>query len=146
MASNDKLHTTAIPPQVMAVYDTYPDAVRAALLNVRSLLLKEAEKLKVGPIEETLKWGEPAYLTSTSKAGSTIRLAWKPGTPEFANIYVNCQTDLVSEVRSHFPDAFSYTGRRCMGINLNTPFPEFPVQAALSLALTYHKGGRKKAL
>lgn len=30
-----------------------------------------------GPIEETLKWGDPAYVTSATKSGSTIRVVWK---------------------------------------------------------------------
>ena len=48
---------------------------------LRSLLVEVAEDLCVGPLTETLKWGEPAYLTEVTKAGTTVRIAWKPATP-----------------------------------------------------------------
>ena len=138
-----------IPPMsetVTAAYARYPADAQEALICVRTLIFEEAERLNVGPIEETLKWGEPAYLTSASKAGSTIRLAWKKYAPAYGNLFLNCQTNLVSEVQSHFPDAFTYTGRRGLAFKLTDTFPEFPVRAAVSLALTYHRAGPKQAL
>ena len=40
-----------------------------------------------GPIEETLKWGDPAYVTSATKSGSTIRVVWKKARPTAALTY-----------------------------------------------------------
>ena len=66
--------TPKMPANVQAVFDTYPTAVRRRFTQVRALLFQMAAQYKeVGPITETLKWGEPAYLTEQSKSGSTIR-------------------------------------------------------------------------
>jgi hypothetical protein len=48
----------------------------------------------VGEIEETLRWGEPAYLTSQSKSGTTIRIGWKSSRPAEYAVFFHCQTDL----------------------------------------------------
>jgi hypothetical protein len=62
-------------PAVPAIFDGYPKPVRARLLALRKLILDTAKTTKgVGAIEETLKWGQPSYLTSESKSGSTVRI------------------------------------------------------------------------
>ena len=64
---------------VLAAYEAFPAAVRQKLLDVREILLATAANTPgVGEIEETLKWGEPAYLTHRPKSGSTIRLGHPP--------------------------------------------------------------------
>ena len=68
---------------VAAKFATYPTEARRKLLHLRQLILETAEELEnVGPITETLKWSEPAYLTSQSGSGSTIRINWKAKTPD----------------------------------------------------------------
>ena len=52
------------------------------LLQLRELIMKTAAATpEVGRLEETLKWGEPAYLTRQTGAGSTIRMDSEEGTP-----------------------------------------------------------------
>ena len=59
--------------EVTAVFNSYPQKVKAKLLFLRQLIFDTAESIEgVGEIEETLKWGEPSYLTPISKSGSTI--------------------------------------------------------------------------
>ncbi len=49
-------------------------------MRLRQLVLDTAAALaEVGEVEETLKWGEPGYVTKT---GSIIRLGWKASRPE----------------------------------------------------------------
>jgi hypothetical protein len=38
-------------------------------MRLRQLILDTAARLDVGPLEETLRWGEPAYVTTT-RSGS----------------------------------------------------------------------------
>lgn len=65
-------------PEVAVVFDSYPEEMRVKLLFLRRLIYETAASLEeVGELEETLKWGEPSYLTPKSKSGSTIRIAWK---------------------------------------------------------------------
>ena len=60
---------------VQQAFHEFPPEIRTKLLALRKLILDTAASIEgVGPIEETLKWGQPAYLTSQSKSGSTIRL------------------------------------------------------------------------
>jgi hypothetical protein len=62
---------------VAAAFSIFPAGVRARLLEVRELIFETAADIKgVGPLTETLKWGEPAYLTQATGSGSTIRLGW----------------------------------------------------------------------
>ena len=60
---------------VDAVFGAYPGQVRAKLLALRKLIFDTAKATSgVGALEETLKWGQPSYLTTESKSGSTIRI------------------------------------------------------------------------
>jgi hypothetical protein len=69
--------TPPIPPDVANVLNGFPTPVRGRLLEVRSLIFDiAATSAGVGPLTETLKWGEPAYLTAATGSGSTIRLGW----------------------------------------------------------------------
>ena len=62
-------------PKVEEAFSVYSPAVRKKLMMLRSLIFDVASKTEgVGELEETLKWGQPSYLTKTTKAGSTIRL------------------------------------------------------------------------
>ena len=65
---------------VAAAYRSFPPAARRCLERIRALIFETAAALDgVGPITETLKWGEPAYLTERSRSGTTVRLGWKAG-------------------------------------------------------------------
>ena len=58
-------------PEVDLIFNNYPDFVRGKMLNLRDLIIKTARELEeITHIEETLKWGEPSFLT---KKGSTFR-------------------------------------------------------------------------
>ncbi len=71
------------------VFDSYPTQVRRKLMALRQLIFDTAAKTEgVGTLEETLKWGEPAYLTTQSKSGSTVRIAWKPARRQHYAMYI----------------------------------------------------------
>lgn len=48
----------------------------------------------VGVLEESLRWGEPAYLTSESRSGTTVRIAWKKKRLSQYGMYFHCGTNL----------------------------------------------------
>ena len=51
-------------PQVAAVFNNYPENMRKKLMFLRELIFDTAAATEgVGKLEETLKWGEPSYLT-----------------------------------------------------------------------------------
>jgi Domain of unknown function (DU1801) len=127
------------PPLVAEKFAAYPTSARAQLLRVRALIFSTAAHQNVGVLEETLKWGEPSYLTSESKAGSTIRMDWKPKKPEQIALYFNCQTNLVESFRTRFPNTFRYEGNRALVLDLATALNEKPLAACIAYALTYHR-------
>ncbi len=130
------------PPQpkvVADVFNTYPTAIRKKLLAVRALIFETAIATKgVGVIEETLKWGEPAYLTSESKSGSTIRIAWKAKQPTQYVIYFNCQTTLIDGFREQYGHLLKFEGNRAIVFSLDDSLPEEMICLCIKAALTYH--------
>lgn len=119
-------------------FDSYPDHIRPKLHFLRKLILDEAAKDEsIGMLEETLKWGEPSYLTVISKSGTTVRIDWKPKTPNQYAIYVNCKTTLIDTFRSLFPE-LNYEGNRAVVFNINQKIPENEIRLFINMALRYH--------
>src|SRR5471032_2914062 len=100
-------------PAVAAVFAAYPKPLKAKLLAVRRLIFDTAAATKgVGALEETLKWGQPSYLTSQTKSGSTIRIDQVKSTPHQYAVYFHCQTDLVATFRKLYPTELRFGGNR----------------------------------
>ncbi|WP_321490599.1 hypothetical protein [uncultured Hyphomonas sp.] len=134
------LHIPDPPAPVFDVYETYPRKARGQLLLVRTILYETAHSLPgAGRITETLKWGEPAYLTERPKSGTTIRLAWSPRRPDSAGIFVNCQTTLLDEWRALYGETLDLVGNREIRLPLGQTLPAEPVRHCLAMALTYHQ-------
>jgi hypothetical protein len=129
-----------MPAEVAAVFSAFPASVRAPLLEVRSLIFETAAAIEsVGPLTETLKWGEPAYLTEATGSGSTIRLGWFRFSERECAVLFNCRTTLVDDFRSRFPDVFAYQKNRAILLDARKPLPQAPLSACLGMALTYHR-------
>ena len=127
-------------PAVAQAFGAFPVGVRRQLLALRKLIFDVAAITDgVGPIEETLKWGEPAYITSQSKSGSTIRIGWKKSNPSQYAIYFNCQTNLVESFRALFPREFKFQGNRAMVFEDGEPLPKDALCFCVAAALTYHQ-------
>ena len=63
------------PEDVAAAFAAFAAPKRASLMRLRGLIFLVAAGTEgVGPLKETLKCGEPAYLTFTTKSSKTIRL------------------------------------------------------------------------
>jgi hypothetical protein len=133
-------------PAVAAAFDAYPKPLKAKLLALRRLILGTAKTTKgVGAVEETLKWGQPSYLTPETKSGSTIRIdAIKSDAGRYA-VYFHCQTNLVETFRELYPDEFSFGGNRCIILDAADDVPEAALRHCVALALTYHLNRRKPA-
>ena len=128
-----------MPGYVAAAFAAFPERVRGRLLEVRSLIFETAEIEGVGPLTETLKWGEPAYLTEATGSGSTIRLGWFRPSERNCAVLFNCRTTLVDTFRSRFPDVFAYEKNRAILLDAHKPLPEAPLSACLGMTLTYHR-------
>jgi len=126
-------------PAVKQVFDGFPPPVRERMLELRQLIFDSAASTPgVGELEETLKWGEPAYLTSNSKSGSTVRINWKKSRPSQYAILFNCHTNLIETFRTLFPDDFSFEGNRAILFDKAGTVPIDALSFCIAAALTYH--------
>lgn len=135
----DRLDLPPMPADVAAAFDRFPAPVSAQLLRVRRLIYETASQTEpVGRLTETLRWGEPAYLTPTSGSGSTIRLGWLKSFDRDCAVLFNCRTTLVETFRAQFPDAFVYEKNRAILLGACEPLPVDALSTCLRMALTYH--------
>ena len=126
-------------PDVKAVFDGFPPRASARLLDIRALIFQIAkESDNIGDIEETLKWGEPSYLTQRPKSGTTIRLGWKDKHPDHVSLFVNCKTSMVEDWRHMFGQTVELIGNRELRMPLNASLPLAELKQCIFLALTYH--------
>ncbi|MCG8509509.1 MAG: DUF1801 domain-containing protein, partial [Rhodospirillales bacterium] len=132
------------PAEVAAIFEGYPAAIGDRLMTVRRMIFETAAAEAVGPLTETLKWGEPAYLTEATRAGSTVRLGWKPAAPDRFALYFNCNTSLVEDFRRLFPDRLSFEGNRAIVLKPSENLDNLPLGACIAMALTYHRNKNKR--
>ncbi len=126
-----------INPSVPDKFDQYPDEIRSKMVALRDLIISSAEELEqITKLEETLKWGEPSYIT---KIGSTIRIDWKEKKPDQYAIYFKCTSRLVPTFKVVFGDLFTYEGNRAIVFQLNEPIPTNELKKCIQAGLTYHK-------
>lgn len=124
-------------PEVELVFNNYPDAVRSKMLALRELVIETAKETEgMVKLEETLKWGEPSYLT---KIGSTIRMDWKSKSPDHYAMYFQCTSRLVETFKSIFKNTFHFEGKRGIKFQLNDEIPSEELKYCIKAALTYHK-------
>lgn len=128
---------------VAQVFEAYPATIRCKLLSLRSLIFETATNTDgVGALEETLKWGEPAYVTSQSRSGSTVRIGWNKRKPSQYAMYFHCRTNLVETFRTLFPNDFRFEGNRAIVFEEGEVVPKDSLSFCIGAALTYHRRNR----
>lgn len=124
-------------PEVEEVFANYPDFVRDKMQYLRELVIETAEETEgLTKLEETLKWGEPGFVT---RNGSTLRMDWKEKAPDQYAMYFQCTSRLVDTFRLVFGDKFQYEGNRAIVFQLNQEIPVPELKACIKASLTYHK-------
>lgn len=122
-----------------AVFDAYPGGVRAELMALRALIFATARATAgVGPLVETLKWGQPAYLPARPRVGTTVRIDALKAPDRYA-VFFHCQTTLVSDFRERYPDVFDFQGNRAIILARGAALPRDALAHCIALALTYHR-------
>ncbi len=113
---------------------------------LRQLILETAAAIEgVGELEETIKWGEPSYLTPKTKSGSTIRIDWKKSQEEQYAMYFKCTANLVPAFRERFTRKFRFEGNRSIVFNIDEEIPIIELKSCIALALTYHRNKKLDA-
>lgn len=122
-------------PKVNEIFTNYPEIVREKMQYMRSLVIETAEEEGLDELEETLRWGEPSFVT---KNGSTLRMDWKEKTPHQYAMYFQCTSRLVGTFRMVFEHKFQYEGTRAIVFQLNQKIPELELKECIKASLTYH--------
>nr|UXE45105.1 hypothetical protein Hi04_10k_c4321_00004 [uncultured bacterium] len=123
---------------VAAIFKAYPAAVRTKLMALRALVFDTARKTPgVGPLTETLKWGQPSYLTEESGSGSTVRID-RLKSDNGCAVYFHCRSGLVEQFRGLYPDTFRYAGKRAILFDIRDRLPVQELRHCIALALTHH--------
>lgn len=126
--------------EVAETFGSYQPAVRRRLMELRHLIFTTADETPgVGRIEETLKWGQPSYLTSHTRSGSTIRIAaTKPGANGDYAMYFTCHTNLIDRFKIAFGNTLTYETNRGLLFTTGSEIPVNEVRQCVTMALTYH--------
>ncbi|MFW2545316.1 DUF1801 domain-containing protein [Primorskyibacter sp. 2E107] len=126
----------SIPASVAPAFEVFPEPERAALLTVRRRILDlAAEDPRIGPLHETLKWGQPSYETRETRAGTPLRL----GVPKSGGcaILCHCQTRVIADHRAVFGAICRYDGNRALLFDPGSPPDQGVFDALILGALTY---------
>ena len=127
--------------EVAEKFAAVPPEARARLLELRALIFETAAATPgVGRLDEDLRWGEPTYLTSESRSGTSIRIHWKARRADCCAMYVHCQTSVVERFRLMHGDRLELEGSRAVLVPIGQPLPEDALRDFVRLALTYHQG------
>jgi hypothetical protein len=125
--------------EVEAVFRAYPAMLREKLLFLRRSIFEAALATDgVGRLQETLKWGQPSYVTVETGSGSTIRIDRVKSSPTRYAMYFHCQTNLVGTFRELYGLQMTFGGDRCILFEERDEIPVEAVRHCVSLALTYH--------
>ena len=123
---------------VASAFKAYPASLRRRLMILRELVFETAARTDgVGALSETLKWGEPSYLTAETGSGTTVRIDRLKKSEGYA-IYFHCQSGLVGQLKELYPDTFRYEGKRAIVFELNDKLPKRALAHCIGLALTHH--------
>lgn len=132
-------------PEVASVFESYPSTIKVKLLFLRRLIFKVASKTEgVGALEETLKWGQPSYLTTQSKSGSLIRIDQVKSNANQYAMYFHCQTTLVDSFKEMYRGKFKFVGNRSIVFGVYDEIPIRELSNCISMALTYYLTTQKK--
>lgn len=131
-------HVQTIPTNVLEVFQGFAPDQRQTLLEVRELIFEVAlEDHRICQIEEALRWGEPAYIRTKARTGSTIRLGVEKTSGQPA-LFFNCKTSLVEEFRLKFGGLFRYSKNRAILLDSPLDTSRSALKICISAALTYH--------
>lgn len=130
--------------KVAAAFEKTPPTVRKRLLLLRKLIFDMAAKTSgVGPLEETLKWDSPSYLTSETQSGTTIRIDRVGSRKGMYGIFVHCQSNVVEEFKQQVSTPLNFDSTRGIILDAKDDIPE-EISYFIYLALTYHLRKKKR--
>lgn len=125
--------------EVASLFESYPKEIKTKLMFLRQLIFNVASRTDgVGKLEETLKWGQPSYLTTQTQSGSLVRIDQIKSQEGKYAMFFHCQTTLVDTFKEMYRGQFEFGGNRSIIFNLKDKVPVKELSHCVSMALTYH--------
>ena len=106
-----------------------PDQIKALIHQVAAVTPE------IGPLEESLKWGEQSFTPVKRNTGSSVRI--QPRADGDAALMFICHTNLVDEFRRLYPEALAYEGNRAIVLGAGDEPDREALSHCIALALTY---------
>ena len=106
-----------------------PDDLKALIHEVA------AQTPDVGPLEESLKWGEKSFTPAKRNTGSSVRI--QPRADGDVALMFICHTNLVDESRALYPDTLTFEGNRAIVLEAGDKPDLAALSHCIGLALTY---------
>ena len=97
-----------------------------------------ADTPEAGEIEETLRWGQPSYITPKTKSGSTLRIGATKGGE--AAIFAHCGSQIISNYAATFPGMDRIEGNRAVIFGSADDIAPERLRLLIRHGLTYHLG------
>lgn len=114
-----------------------PDELKALIHQVA------ARTPGIGPLQESLKWGEPSFTPAKRNVGSSVRIAPRQN-GDTALMFI-CHTDLVEEFRALYPETLRYEGNRAIVVEAGATVDLAALSHCIGLALTCKLRKRTKS-
>ena len=114
-----------------------PRLLQEKLLRLRELIYEVAkENPVIGPLEESLKWGQVSYSPQKVNIGTAIRIDVYPYKKDYYAMFFHCQTSLIQHFKYLFPQ-LSYEGKRAILLSCHEALPEKIIKQVILHTLTY---------
>ena len=124
-------------------FTNYAPDVLPAMLDLRELIFEVAKNdSRIGRLTETIRWGQPSYITKETGAGSTIRI--DAVSEDEVAVYFICTSGLVEEFRRPYEDVLKFKGNRAILLNVRDALPVRALEHCVGLALTHHLRKRRR--
>lgn len=123
-----------LPPQVAPMVAAWPRLAQTQFTALRLHILDQAQTANI-PVEETLKWGQPAFVPPRT-IGTTLRIAPTSNQPGFMGLFVHCGTTIIEEIKALYPGC--YDGTRGLLWDMEQTWPAQAVDHLINRALRYH--------
>ncbi|MBV6657539.1 MAG: DUF1801 domain-containing protein [Devosiaceae bacterium] len=113
--------------------------------ELRALIHEAAAEIDaIGPLAESIKWGQPSFTPARPNLGSSVRIeARQDGTHA---LMVICTTDLVEQFKELYADTLTFDGKRAIIVPAGPLRHRQALKHCIQLALTYKLRKRQAGL
>jgi hypothetical protein len=99
------------------------------------IIAAAAEQPVIGPLEESVKWGEASFTPVRKNTGSSVRIQPRKN-GDVALMFI-CTTGLVERFAEIYPGLFKTEGKRALVFSEDAKIPGTEIKHVVAIALTY---------